>query len=445
MEEHNGGPVRAAKAVIARLLQMRQLWEDAAQNYFEPSRFMLALQNCITTSRTVTFILQANKSDIPEFDAWYEPQRVRWSGDPIMRWARDARNSIEKKGDLETYSQVRAEIIASYMKGPETNWVPQALFSSPYDIWRAVPAKFRVPHVVEHGTLLIERRWVDSELPTMEVLEALAHVYDDLCSTLIDFLETYKVCVPPHLDRSRPDAMGELAMDRAIYLSMRDGTVSGMRYFRKPVPPISPKQESKIRKRYKKGSWARLKNAKTLRDIAAAFFENARVIMARDGYHRSMTFLMKGLLPIEIINTDHPSRASRYVLMRDLARLAHIARADGVMMIAEAWTATGDSIPSSGFAVDAPDRGEAILLSAANASGESFQMRAVVERKRSGSKKVKRVGPAEIEEDGFHFLFLPFYELWGCLSDEKMKRALAQMDDMGIETPGIHDIEPEAK
>lgn len=76
---------------------MRQLWEDAASNYFEPARFMLALQNCITTSRTITFILQSNKADIPNFDAWYAVHVMRWAADPIMKWAKEARNSIEKK------------------------------------------------------------------------------------------------------------------------------------------------------------------------------------------------------------------------------------------------------------------------------------------------------------------------------------------------------------
>src|SRR5690554_5645236 len=97
-------PLSAAKALVSRLMQMRQLWEDAAQNYFDPTRFMLALQNCITTSRTVTFILQSHKSEIQNFEGWYKPHQERWKLDPIMCWARDARNSIEKRGDLETYS-----------------------------------------------------------------------------------------------------------------------------------------------------------------------------------------------------------------------------------------------------------------------------------------------------------------------------------------------------
>ncbi|MFI5024905.1 MAG: hypothetical protein ACHQRJ_25060 [Alphaproteobacteria bacterium] len=152
---------------------MRQLWDDAAASYFDPDRFQLNLQNCITVSRTVTFILQANKHEVEGFDEWYAQFPEIWRADPIMTWAKEARNVIEKRGDLETYSQVRAMIVAGYFDGPETEWIPQALFSSPQQIYASVPKKYLIRHVLENGTLLIERRWVDRELPNVEVLEAL--------------------------------------------------------------------------------------------------------------------------------------------------------------------------------------------------------------------------------------------------------------------------------
>ena len=77
-------PVAAAQAVISRLLQMRQLWDDAAASYFDPDRFQLALQNCITVSRTVTFILQANKREVEGFDEWYAQHQESWRADPTM-------------------------------------------------------------------------------------------------------------------------------------------------------------------------------------------------------------------------------------------------------------------------------------------------------------------------------------------------------------------------
>lgn len=186
----------AARAVTGRLLQVRQLWQDAADSYFDPPRFRLSLQQCITFSRTVSFLVQAEKDSIKNFEEWYEAYRERWRSDSIMRWSVDARNTIEKQRDLETHSQVRATIVASYIGGATTDWMPQALFASPQQIFAGVPKRFRIPHVVENGTLVIERRWIDSGLPEIEVLEALAHVYRELTEMVVGFLDTLNVALP---------------------------------------------------------------------------------------------------------------------------------------------------------------------------------------------------------------------------------------------------------
>lgn len=440
MENRAPQPASAAQAAINRLLQMRQLWEDAADNYFEPSRFMLAVQNCITTSRTITFILQSNKALIPNFETWYGGHVARWSADSIMKWAKDARNSIEKQGDLEGHSQVRAEIIASYFPGPETAWMPQLLFKSPQVIWRSIPNKYLIPHIIGNGTLLIERRWVDNNLPDTEILEALAHVYNEFCVTIADLLVVNDIPVPPQLDRSRPDPMGELAMNRAIYLSMADGSITGHRFFKKPIEGPTEVQKEKIAKRYgRENTWKRLEKAKSFREVADAYFERARIVMARDGIHHSFVFLLKGLHVIQLIRADHPTRASRYVLMRDFAKLARIAKADGVMYIGETWIARGDDLPKSGFAADATDRSEAIMLSAVNSTGEHFQLTSDVTRKRKGSLKVKGIGQIEVETDHFPFIFTPFLQLWDCLDKEQLLRSLDTMDEMGIETPKFNE------
>lgn len=430
-------PALAANAVMQRLFQMRQLWENAASSYFDPSGFQLALQNCIMTSRTVTFILQSNKVHMNNFDDWYDQHRERWNADPIMRWARDARNSIEKQGDLETHSQVRAIIIASYLDGPESEWLPAALFANPQQLYRAVPKKYLIPHVIENGTLLIERRWIDNELPDMEVLEALAHVYAQFADTLVDYCNMNKLKVPPSLTDARPDAMGTLSMDRALYLSMRDGRITGNRYFRKPMERPGPKVKKFVKKRYGPGAnWDRLSHALTLREVAKVYFDHARILLMRDGYHRSFAFLMKGRAVVQMIPSEHPDRASRYVLMRDLAKLARIEGADGVMLISEAWHAKVEDAPS-GFAADAINKGEALAMHAADATGDSFSFNAVFHRRRPKGKKIKRIDDTTLDDEGLQFITCPFLREWDVLDPEKLAATVARMDAMGIETPSI--------
>ena len=107
------------------------------------------------------------------------------------------------------------------------------------------------------------------------------------------------------------------------------------------------------------------------------------------------------------------------------------------MMIAEAWTAYGDDIPKSGFAVDAKNRGEALMLNAANSQGEAFAFEAMIERRRQNAKKIKRLGATQVDEDGFQFLLYPFMKEWGCVDEKKMQRNFEHMDAMGVETPHI--------
>lgn len=423
----------AAEAVVSRLRQMRQLWDDAAASYFEPDRFLLSLQNCITVSRTVTFILQANKREFTDFDQWYSPYQDSWRSDPIMDWVKEARNEIEKRGDLQTYSQVRVEIIAAYLPGPTTEWIPQDLFATPHDIFRSVPKHWIIPHVIENGTLLIERRWVDRNLPNMEVLEALSYVYRKLADMVVSLLKHVKLPVPRQIADTVPDAMGALAMDRAMYLSMKDGSLRGFRYYRKSIETPKGNGKKAIMDRYgMKADWKGLSDAKTLHDVSSTYFNLARIVLKRDGYHSPFAFLMRDSTVIRIVRTDHPDRASRYVLMRDLARLSRIEGANGVMMISEAWTAEGDDIPRSGFAAEAKNRGEALVMNAANAKGESLTFEAKFERRRPGSKKIKKIFETVCYEDGFQFILAPFMMEWGCLDKEKLYSAIKRQDEMGI-------------
>jgi hypothetical protein len=423
----------AAINVMKRLLDMRRLWNEAADAYFDPAKFILMLQQCITTSRTVTFIVQSNKAAFSNFDAWYASYQKRWRNDPIMTWARDARNTIEKQGDLETHSQVRAELIAGFLPGPATEWSPSELFASPLSIWRGIPKKYCVPQVIENGTLLIERRWVASSLPGVEGLEALAHVDEEFCVLIGDLLQRHGIPVPVGLRESRPEPMGQLAMDRALYLSVATGQPVGVRIRNRPVMIDAEKVRKKSVKRYGVSpDWSRLKDAKSFRDVAKAYFEHARVVMAKDGYHRSIAFLLRGTKPVEAVGTEHPNRASRYVMMRELAKFASACRADGVILLSEAWTAYGSDVPKSGYAAEAPNRGEALALISGNSAGEICAFDAEIIRKKPGGKKVKRLGPTRENSGRAQFILMPFQSQWNCLTKEMIDHAVNSMDEMGI-------------
>ncbi|WP_434654019.1 hypothetical protein [Chromobacterium violaceum] len=104
---------------------LRQLITQAENTYFEPELFRLNINNAIQTARTVTFLIQKDKDSIPSFDIWYEQNVLKdIQDDRIMTWLKDARNSIEKEGDLDVNSYWQACHLYSYtQKGLEVKSV----------------------------------------------------------------------------------------------------------------------------------------------------------------------------------------------------------------------------------------------------------------------------------------------------------------------------------
>lgn len=420
---------KTLRAVIGRLKQMHALWGQAATAYFEPDAFRLALQQCIMTSRTVTFIVQSHKAAIPDFDAWYGAFQEAWRSDAVMTWARDARNKIEKQGDLETLSEVRAELVAAYAHNPTTHWIP-AINAGPEEIRRSIPAKYLDEHVKETGLLAIERRWVDVELPGREVLDALAHVYGQLAHLVISLHRQLGAPIPATnpqlgehllrdlLDDGRTRSMARPSRERTIYVTVKDGTlVDGLMVPSKNDPKLS----ERARKRYGKTSdWGRLKDAKSFEDVAEVFFVEARGVMLRDSYHQTIAILFKGIVPFETISLALHDRRQKYMAMREIAERVRCSGADGVFLLSEGWTAKPEDLKPNQFAVDAPNRGEALLLWAVNSDGVHLSLEADIHRKRIKKHKVKSLGPTRRETAARIVAFAPILEVWGRLGDLKL-------------------------
>ena len=151
--------------VDRRLEDVHQHWHGAEQAYFHPEPFRGAIQTAIQTLRTVTFILQNKKQDIPEFETWYGVWQEKLRADTLMLWMVDARNKIEKQGDLEVHSFVRAEIVASYHNDLIIVELPAHLFDDPWASLKGIPPADLVEKINNHGTPKIQPRWVKNPLP----------------------------------------------------------------------------------------------------------------------------------------------------------------------------------------------------------------------------------------------------------------------------------------
>src|SRR5436190_24073343 len=132
MIEHKEGSSGCPLAAVdRRLADAHRLWHEAHAAYFDPDAFRLKSQLAVQTLRQITFILQNQKRRIPSFETWYGGWQERLRADPLLRWLVAARNKVEKQGDLEAESFVKAEIIASHVdEGPQLE-VPARLFEGP--------------------------------------------------------------------------------------------------------------------------------------------------------------------------------------------------------------------------------------------------------------------------------------------------------------------------
>jgi hypothetical protein len=99
-----------------------------------------------------------------------------------MVWLVQARNHIEKEGDLETYSSARVVLLADWHNSQPLVELQVPPLATTQEILSKLP-ELRLPtYALQEGLLEIERRWVVRDLPDKELLEVLAHCYGVLAT-----------------------------------------------------------------------------------------------------------------------------------------------------------------------------------------------------------------------------------------------------------------------
>jgi hypothetical protein len=167
-----------------RLHQVHEHWHRVAADYGDPDDFVTSLNAALVALRSVSFILNKEKSAIPDFEAWYVPHMERYQEDEVMRWLRDARNFVEKQGDLELHSRARVSLLGGPGEPPEADITVDPLLSQQEIAEWLAP---RFPKAASSGGLLgVERQWVAAKLPDHELLDALAYGYGVVAEVVWD-------------------------------------------------------------------------------------------------------------------------------------------------------------------------------------------------------------------------------------------------------------------
>lgn len=406
--------------VDRRLADLHRHWHVAEAAYFDPDAFRVGIQTAIQTARTVTFILQAQKRIFPDFDGWYSSWQDKFKADPLMRWMVDARNRIEKQGDLETHSWVRAEIVASHLpgEGPRVD-APAALFDAPWKIVRSIPKNDLGEHLRNMGTLRVERRWVENTLPEWELLDAVATTYGRLSELVADAHVAMGLVAPTTIgvdQKNFGEGFREGRLPCMVGHSDRRAKLFGLSDGRPLTIATSEVQldvskKGELEEHYGMTTQEMFPKPKgsSAEDFGEATFQAARRMFLKDGYHSHIIFFLKAGKLVQLSENRIEEPSQKYLMSKKLGDEIRKTGADAVLLIDEIWTAPYDpAFPYRG-AANSPDRGEALVASLAQRDGE--MIRWVAEIQREG--ETVSLGDTRREEGGAAFHFAHAYEAWG--------------------------------
>jgi hypothetical protein len=146
------------------------LWHQSLEQYHQPDLFQANLNATIQALRNITFILQSEKHSFTQFEDWYKRWQERIKADPILRWLKEARNTVVKQGELETSSMAVVKLVA---------WKDDVLVET------SIPPE-TPPSLILRNIPLFERRWSVTDLGGLEILGALAQAYGLLSDLVLD-------------------------------------------------------------------------------------------------------------------------------------------------------------------------------------------------------------------------------------------------------------------
>lgn len=405
-------------AVDQRLDDLHRLWHQAEDAYFDPGAFRVAIQSAIQTMRSVTFILQKNKAIIPDFDRWYGEWQKTLGADPLMVWMRDARNTIEKAGDLDAHSFVRAEIVASYLDNDPRVDVPAKLWDAPLQLVKSIPAGAVGDHIRKDGFVRIQRRWVENTLPAFELLDAVAIAYGRL-SLLVDdahdqlglpkpkavHIQTGEAYPEGERGGRLPCMIGHAAL-RTLDVWLATGAPVEFEVIKQK---IELNEGPKLEARYGVKPADIFGESNVAEDRLRRLFATARMMLEKDGYHVTIAFLLREGRPVDIRELRPGEHGHKYLMMRSLAYEVAKRGADAVILIGEAWSAPADPSKPMMRAVDSPDRRELLTGTVVSKAGEPVSLAAEIKRDGHAVTLDQTVE----ERGGAHFIFAPVYEAWG--------------------------------
>ena len=357
-----------------RLKDLGLLLENCASTYFDPNLFRMNTNQFLQTARTVTFIIQKNKSSIEDFEVWYKNNIVDvWSKDEVMKWARDSRNIIEKRGDLEINSQLDLSLVFSYLDEEDLHINVGTEELLEYGIKKLVRfSQKHLPTGISDATVLrVSRTWVTTGLSNWELLHALVYVYNQHYEVHIKLCNHLKS--NPSLSLMEPSdasSIRESALNPQ-YLKLRDLTkykAKRIRVKRDPNYRPPPELESKFKKLQ-----ANNKKINSLDTALSHFLEFANVVFTHDKHHISMLHLFdENWKIIDQVSTMFADQAEKYIFWRTIGERVRSQNIHALVAVNEIWHRSMKGYPKKPMS-KLSITGEGLMVAALDSSGHFKQ------------------------------------------------------------------------
>lgn len=355
-----------------RLHQAHRLWHQVLGQYQDPEGFCVNLNAAIECLRTITFLVQKDQRAIPDFERWYEGWRDRLRQDPTMRWLIEARNRIEKQGDLDTYSSARVSILRSSDEPTIVDECEVSPLLSTEEIAIQAADRSLPREVREDGVLIVERRWVVGEMQAWEALDLLAYCYGVLATVVADAHEQCGYSMRTFSEESHQDVpVRSTHLGGRLPCMVTTASIRSIRIhltadaFATPIRVrVEPDAEGlrAAAARYADLTGVGRRAGEDILGASERWAEHAKQVLAKDRYHRPLALLETpdGASWLRAFAFADPQSVN--VLMAELADEIERRGVTGLLCIAEFWEAPADRVGPEKRAGDVPERREALLV-----------------------------------------------------------------------------------
>ncbi len=400
------------------------MWHAMSGAYMEPDSFRMHLNSLIQGLRNVTFMVQKQKADLAGYEDWYTKFVKDITPKPLMRWAVKSRNRIVKESDLELLSEAKIRWVVNWVAKEERKFAFPPRMSSR----QMLEVIFSDPGNPRVGVVTISRRWVDKSLPDYELLHATREIFIEL-SRLLQAGHTAAGVTSCAMDKREPACVAPAisvhplaCMDinsglRQEHVDLEDG------FGINEIEHVIMRDEREVEKANRRyGSFSVTASGPI--EAAPQLMESACMVLRKDKCHMPMMWSYRDGKIVDMISPNFLDQNGKYLMFHRLADRVETLRADGIVLVIEAWWAPDDKRDAQGLLIpprDREDRQEVLHVAAATRAGERLSLLSPFSRSEAGEIIFGETISGPDEELGVLGPFLPIFERWKQM-DERGER-----------------------